>query len=210
MTVPKLPARMASLPRDKHGRVVPWFVAWIDGAPDHRIIRPDGPTDALRLNLCWLCGKQMSAYKAFVIGPMCAVNRVSAEPPSHRDCAEYSARVCPFLTRPNMNRRDRGKPSDVKQPAGVMLTRNPGVTLIWVTKTYKLERQPDGVLFRIGDPFHVEWLCEGRTATRAEVQASIDTGLPLLRAEADHDGPRAHAELDRMVAVAERLLPVAS
>ena len=38
----------------------------------------------------------MGVHKAFVIGPMCAVNRVIApEPPSHRDCGTFSARVLP-------------------------------------------------------------------------------------------------------------------
>lgn len=27
----------------------------------------------------------------FVVGPMCELNRISGEPPSHRECAEFSA-----------------------------------------------------------------------------------------------------------------------
>lgn len=205
--IPQLPPRMAKLPLDKHGRVVPWFVAWIDGQPDHRIVRPGGVVEATHYRKCWLCGQPMSAFKTFVIGPMCAVNRVSSEPPSHRDCAEYAARVCPFLTRPNMRRRENGKPADAVNPAGVMIKRNPGATLVWTTKSYQLERYTDGYLFRIGDPIAVEWLAEGRPATRWEVEQSIDSGLPILRAEADAEGPRAVEALDRMVARARTLLP---
>jgi hypothetical protein len=198
---------MAALPRDRHGRVVPWFVAFIDGQPDHRIIRPGGVHAAVLLSTCWLCGQQMSAYKAFVIGPMCAINRVSAEPPSHRDCAEYSARACPFLTRPNMRRRDSGMPESTVNPAGVMIARNPGVTPVWTTKRHDVEQYRDGFLFRIGDPKHVEWLAEGRLATRWEIDQSIDSGLPILQAEAEAEGPRAVAALERMVARARTLLP---
>jgi hypothetical protein len=35
---------------------------------------------------------------SFVVGPMCGINRNSAEPPSHKECAQWSARNCPFLS----------------------------------------------------------------------------------------------------------------
>jgi hypothetical protein len=47
---------------------------------------------------------------------------MSAEPPSHRECAEYAVRACPFLTRPLAVRNERGL--DGFEPAGVMIKRN--------------------------------------------------------------------------------------
>ena len=107
-----MPGRIALLPRNKVGYPVPWFVATINGQPDFRVIRTDGIQIALKRGLCWVCGVPFLRQedRAFTIGPMCAVNRVSAEPPSHRDCAVYSAMACPFLATPNMVRRDRHKP----------------------------------------------------------------------------------------------------
>jgi hypothetical protein len=43
----KMPGRIALLPTDKHHRPVPWFVAFIDGVPDFRVIRPGGIQIAL-------------------------------------------------------------------------------------------------------------------------------------------------------------------
>jgi hypothetical protein len=198
----ELPARMRKLPKDPtRPYVVPWFVAWVDGKPDFRIIRADGIGDALRLNLCWLCGEQLGAYRAFTIGPMCAVNRTSAEPPSHRDCAVYAAQVCPFLTTPTMQRRERGLDElGTVNPAGEMIRRNPGVALVWVSKgtwrTYS-DRQ-GGLLFDIGGTVETLWFAHGRAATRDEVLASIDSGLPLLREMAEAEGPRAIDALERM------------
>ncbi len=66
--------------------------------------------------------------------------------------------------------------------AGVMIERNPGVTVVWTTKRYKLK--PDGMgkmLFDIGEPVSVTWWREGRPATHAEVMESIRTGLPILQ-----------------------------
>ncbi|MEZ0090041.1 hypothetical protein [Streptacidiphilus sp. EB129] len=205
--LPDMPPRIARLPRDHAGRPVPWFVAWIDGAPDFRVVRAGGVTDAVRFRCCWLCGDRLGANAAFVIGPMCSINRVSPEPPSHRDCADYAARACPFLTRPQMRRRTSNLPDDAVQPDGIMIARNPGVALVWTSRTWRLDRQYG--LFDVGDPTDVRWYAEGRTATRAEVMASIDSGLPLLRAEAEKD-PRqdlALAELDRLYADAMRLVP---
>jgi hypothetical protein len=100
-------------------------------------------------------------------------------------------------------------PGEAAEPAGIAIKRNPGVTLLWTTRRYRPYRDPmtGGVLFNIGDPSRVEWFTEGRTATRAEVMASIDSGLPLLREVAEEEGPRALAELDRYVERAMPLVP---
>jgi hypothetical protein len=188
---------------------VPWFVAWEDGVPDFRVVAPGNIRDAVRFGLCWVCGQPAGQYKAFVLGPMCAVNRVSSEPPSHRDCAVYSATHCPFLATPGMRRREPGGPAGTRPPPGLMITRNPGVALVWVTRSYRLQRVPGGVLFEIGDPLEVLWFAQGRPATRAEVDASIETGLPALREQAERDGPGATRLLDAAVAAVAPLLPVA-
>jgi hypothetical protein len=201
--------RIARLPRDKHGRPVPWFVAWIDGVPDFRVIGENKLIDAIRFRWCWVCGQPLGANVAYVIGPMCAINRVSAEPPSHADCAFYSAKMCPFLTTPRMRRRDSRMPEDMVDPAGNMIERNPGVALVWATRKVKPFRVDNGLLFNVGDPEWVAWFAEGRAATRAEVLASIESGLPLLEAEADKDpDPEdARAELARQHEAALRLVP---
>lgn len=204
---PTPPRRMARLPKDKHGRPVPWFVAWIDGKPDHRIVRAGAIRDVVRFRICWLCGDTLGANVAFVLGSMCSITRTSPEPPSHRDCADYAARACPFLTTPGMRRRDTALPEDAREPDGIMIRRNPGVALVWISRTWRLRR--DLQLWTVGDPTEVRWYAEGRPATRAEVLASIDTGLPLLRAEAEKD-PRpaaALAELDRQHSRALELVP---
>lgn len=206
------PRNIAALPHDKHGRPVPWFVAWIDGQPDFRVIAPGRIHEAVAGRLCWVCGKPAGSYKAFLIGPMCAVNRVTAEPPSHRDCAVYSAAHCPFLTTPNMVRREGRLPEGAEDPAGIMIRRNPGVALVWVVKGKGYRLVPDGrggALFRLGEPVETLWYAHGREATRAEAEASIDTGMPILRTEAERDGPAAAAELDAMAAAARRFLPAA-
>jgi hypothetical protein len=204
-----MPPRIAALRRDRHGRPVPWFVADVDGVPDFRVIGAGKIDDALQLDICWICGGRRTRLQTFVIGPMCAINRTSAEPPSHSLCGRYAALACPFLTTPRMRRRENGLPPGVRDPAGVMLRRNPGVTLVWTTARFDVWF-PDpeaGPLIRIGEPVKAEWFCEGRPATRLEVATSIGTGLPELREMALQDGPDAVAELDMQVRRTVSLLP---
>src|SRR5438132_506337 len=83
--------RISQLPIDDAGRPVPWFVAWVDGKPEFRVVGPGKREEAYAKRKCWVCGQQLGSYLVFVIGPMCALNRISSEPPSHKDCAIFAA-----------------------------------------------------------------------------------------------------------------------
>jgi hypothetical protein len=190
-----LPLRMRHLPISDKGFPVPWFIEWIGGQPDFRVMDAGKHGRAIRFDLCWLCGQTLGRFKVFTIGPMCAVNRTSAEPPSHRDCAEYAVKACPFLTKPRMRRNDRDLPGGTIEPGGIMLDRNPGCTLLWITHDYRVFRTPTGTLLRIGDPIEIVAYAEGRLATREELDASITSGLPLLAKEAQQDGDDGMREL---------------
>ena len=208
------PWRMRQLPTDRHGRPVPWFASWVDGVPDFRVADGAKLERAVRHGLCWVCGYGFAGGedRAFVLGPMCAVTLNTAEPPCHLDCAVWSARHCPFLVTPNMVRRDRHMPEGVENPAGIMIRRNPGASVVWVTtyRGWKAVREGRGYLFRLGPARRALWFAEGREATRAEVLASIDSGLPILREMAEKDGAEAVAELERMHAAALAYLPEAA
>jgi hypothetical protein len=179
-----VPARIAALPFDKlRGFHVPWFVAWVDGKPEFRGADFAKFKLAVKERRCWVCGDKLTRMMTFVAGPMCGLNRTSSEPPCHTECARYSVRVCPFLTRPDMDRRERGMEKYETCISGEMIRRNPGVALLWTTKSYALFRDgKGGVLLRMGPPEALEWWAEGRAATRAEVEESVRTGLPALEA----------------------------
>lgn len=67
-----VPARMAHLPIDERGYVVPWFVAWVDGKPEFRAMDPEKFSAAIRKKLCWVCGGKMGVNLCFVAGPCVA------------------------------------------------------------------------------------------------------------------------------------------
>lgn len=178
--LPPLPATMRRLPVDHRGYPVPWFVAWIDGKPDFRVVDSAKFRPAIKQRLCWLCGSPLGAHFAFVIGPMCGITRTISEPPSHVDCAMFSAQACPFLALPKAKRRESNMPDGVKDAPGVGLKRNPGAVAVWVTDSYRPFKAPNGQLFEIGKPKKVHWYAEGRSASRSEVLASVESGIPLL------------------------------
>ncbi len=207
--LPKAPSRILGLPVDERGYPVPWFVAWVDGKPEFRAMDTAKFIRAIKEKRCWVCGELLGAKFAFVIGPMCAVNRISSEPPSHLECAVFSAQGCPFLTKPHMVRRENDLAPEVRDNmAGVGLKRNPGVAMVWVTKSYKMIKVPKmnghgmGYLLEIGGPLEVRCFAEGRTATREETEESIRTGLPALIAAGEVDGPEAVEDVKERTRIA--------
>lgn len=206
--LPPVPWRLRNRPIHR-GYPVPWFVATVDGVPDFRIVDAGKFRPAIEQRLCWLCGNPLGVHLAFPIGPMCAVNRVNSEPPSHRECAEWALAGCPFLTQRESGYRSAGLPEGVSEPAGMPITRQPGAGCLWITKSFRPFRVGDGVLFHLGTPTSVTWWREGRAATRAEVLASIDSGYPILLAAAEQEGPDAIRELEIARERAMALLPAA-
>lgn len=217
IALPEMPKRIARLRKDERGYPVPRFVEWIiDGhaarpsdpgaKPDFRYARPEYRNQAFKHGYCWVCGEQMGVHKVYAIGPMCVVNRVTAEPASHRDCAEYAAKACPFLLRPRMRRLPVGE-DEPKHAPGIMIERNPGCICLYETNDAKAFQANGGWLIRLGEPTRIDWWAEGRQATRAEVEASIDSGYPILFEMAKKDGPDAVDELMAMADKAMKLLP---
>jgi hypothetical protein len=207
-----LPLRMRSLAIDDRGYPVPWFVAWVDGKPEFRMADQDKLAMAVRQRLCWVCGEQLGRTMTFVAGPMCGINRTSAEPPSHHECAQWSARNCPFLSNAKVRRREDAQINNetlVASAPGLALTRNPGVCLLWPTRHYsRWSPGNGGLLFELGDPSGpLEFWANGRRATRAEIDRSIETGIPKLAELAEAEGEEAVWALAKMRAAFEQMLP---
>lgn len=208
--LPTPPAQIAELPVAPNGYPVPWFVSWVHGKPEFRAADARKMMLAIRDRRCWVCGYGIAPGPVtFVLGPMCTVNRVSAEPPSHFECAKYSAEACPFLTKPQMVRRESDLPEDTVAPPGEFIKGNPGVTALYTTSVYQAVRQGEGILFDIGKAAKVDWLAEGKPATRAQVEEAYLRGIVGLENMAKEQGEDALKQLSRMDAEARLLWPKA-
>jgi len=214
--LPEVPERLRSRPIVR-GYPVPWFVDDLDkhggGEPDFRIADGRKLIKALEQNLCWVCGEKLGVTKCFTIGPMCAIQRVNSEPPSHKECAVFSAIACPFLNQREKDYRDGGKVDELKDQfvgeTGCLIKRQPGAVGVWVTKKFKLVKQPNGTgfLFSLGKPDEVLWFAHGRPAPRAEVAASIESGLPLLQENVDKQGWVEQRKFEEQLKAVYALLP---
>jgi len=222
-----VPVRMSKMPRDRRGFTVPFFVSWLDangnlvdapnGTPDFRVIDTRRFAECVNFAKCWLCGEKLGRYKAYVVGPMCAVNRTTSEPPCHRECAVYALQVCPFLAQPKMRRNEKNMPDGYIAPAGEGLKRNPGMGVLWLqdcfAKRYdveanRLQNINGGYLFQLQDPVEVQWWKDGRPATREEAEEALKHGAPAIREIAVAEGHGAIEAFDRMYDKARRYLPV--
>lgn len=220
--LPEIPLRMRQLPIEARGYPVPWFVEWINGVPDFRVMDRRKWGLAIRFGNCWLCGEPVGVRRTFVIGPMCGITRTTNEPASHHECATFAAIACPFMTRPQAKYRTANLPDHQEAP-GVPIFRNPGVTCLWTTREFNVFRVGGnsdpignpGQLIRIGEPTLVEWYAEGRRATYAEIMHSVETGLPLLEKPArdqdiaEHRGTECVDELHRQLQQFLQYLPAA-
>lgn len=159
------------------------------GEPEFRALDPKKRVEAILKKLCWVCGGKLGVNVVFVSGPMCGVSRTSAEPPSHFECAEWSAINCPFLSNPKRVRREDEIINNAQlrdSAPGIAITRNPGVTMLWVTRAFECFPDGDGgFLLQMGEPTRVLWYKEGLPATHTEVMTSVRSGLPNLYAIAE-------------------------
>lgn len=204
-----MPSRIRALPVHPEFRLpLPWFCQ--QNPADFRVVRPGAFNRAHTQARCWVCGGPRYPKRlAFVTGPMCVVTGTSSELPSHPECARFAAQACPFLANPRMRRNEKDLPEG--SMPGTAILRNPGVAAIVTTDRYDLFGDGQGgVLVAMGPPLQVDWFREGRPATRAEVQESIATGLPLLVPEAAKDGPAGVAALNERIVATVRWLPSAA
>jgi hypothetical protein len=161
---------------------------------------------AVRDRLCWLCGEKAGRYLAFVIGPMCVVNRNTSEPGCHLACAEFAVKACPFLLLPKS--RYREAPEGGKILAGA-LPGNPGACAIYVCTDFKPYQVPGSGdwLIRLGEPSAVSWWSEGKPASRERALEAIQSRLHFLEDIAREEGPEAMYHLGRLVGEACKFLP---
>ena len=174
-----LPRRMRALPVDVRGFPVPWFVMWVDGAPDHRVVDFEKVVRALQEKRCFTCGDHLGRNLTFCLGMVSLITTVSAEPPSHLECIEYALKGCPFLSRPYAKRRVDGLPEGTADVQGFM-DHHPQVMTAYTTRSYEAHQGNPGILFTIGPMGSITWWTEGRRATHDECQAALHLACDKL------------------------------
>lgn len=179
--LPALPDHMRALPVDARGYPIPWFVKWIDGKPDFRVLDDEKFKKSVRFNLCHVCGNKLGRHRSFIGGPMATLQRISGEPPMHLDCALFAVKACPFMLMPRSKRRTANLPDELTgiTPPGIeIVDENPGISCIWTCSLYTINR--DRGVFEFRSLVSEHWFTEGREATQDEITAALNDARQKL------------------------------
>jgi len=206
-----LPAGMRDLPLDERGIPVPWFVDWFAGKPDFRVVDGRKLAEGWKRDLCWICGKPLYAFRAWIVGPIGMINRCTREPPAHLECARVALTQCPFLSNPQMKRSKAALPAG-HSGGGNLVEHNSGLSSAWITKGRggELFDPGNGPLFRIFPPHKVEWFYKGAPATDDEVRAEFGQAAGRLREIDRQHGPAALQNLEVRISNCAKWLPAGS
>lgn len=171
-----LPDFLKHLPLDAQGRPIPWFILCKDGVPDFKLSDARKLRECCTKPICWICGRVRPADElAFVFTPLSSITRTSSEPPSHKQCAEFACKYCPFICDPSFREVD----SEIKQ--GTITKRGPSVALIYVTDAMQPVPVPGGIMFGIGEAKELICYSQGRLSTPEEIRASFEDGWPAFK-----------------------------
>ena len=162
----EVPYRLRKFPLWK-GKYVIHYTVMIDpetAEPNFRVV-----DDAHRLqcsfrNWCHLCGEPLGRHMCFIGGPNSIKNRTFFDGPMHTDCAQYAAKVCPYLalSKEWVERPIKDMPGTLMHEVPESATGRPAKMGVLYCDSYnpiKVQR-PDGsleVFFRAGEPTRIDW-----------------------------------------------------
>lgn len=96
-----MPARVARLPRDKHGYPIPYIVSYdTNGLPLFTVNDSEIHRRCLNKKLCAICGERLTKELWFAGGPQSAFhpNGMYFDSAMHHECVTYAMQVCPYLS----------------------------------------------------------------------------------------------------------------
>lgn len=129
---------------NKNGFPIPFFVGYVDGKPDFRLLDAKKQMYCIEQKLCAICGKKLIKHSYyFISGPNGYTNKISTDPAMHRACAEYSLNVCPHLHIEKTTRRETGI-EHLKQEQGAIMLDKPPMLLLVKADNFSKVRHPDG------------------------------------------------------------------
>jgi hypothetical protein len=119
-----VPARIARLPRDPRGYPIPWNVLRTESDVFFTVNDDRRSWQALREDLCPICGEKLDSLIWFVGGPRSAFHPDGwyLDLPGHQECIEYALQTCPYLAAPKyLGRVDVVHPGKLPPEAAVLI-----------------------------------------------------------------------------------------
>jgi hypothetical protein len=101
MNMPPIPDRMKKFPLWKGLYPIFYTVMMENGKPNFRVVSRARQIECANQNKCHMCGERMKPPYYFIGGPGSISSRHFSDGPMHKECAEYAAKACPFLSNPH-------------------------------------------------------------------------------------------------------------
>lgn len=102
------------------GYPIPYTTFVHEGRPDFRVTDMGRWDQCVKFKLCAICGFKLGEFCYFVGGPGTLEYRMFFDPAMHKECAEFSSKMCPFLN----GRKTEYRPLDAsKTPEGYSLEK---------------------------------------------------------------------------------------
>lgn len=75
-----------------------YTVMWNGNKPDFRVVDHSKVERCVHNQLCGICGNRMFEWGYFIGGPNSRESLLFKDPAMHLLCAEFSTKICPYLT----------------------------------------------------------------------------------------------------------------
>jgi hypothetical protein len=147
-----IPEFLSHLPVHQ-GLPVPFMQAWFDGKPDFRAVDPVKTIQCVQERLCAICGRRLGEKSYFICGERSRESGLFTDPPMHKQCSEYAAETCPFVSGRKLDYSDRPVNASMAKVHEMVSTVRPATMFIltaWTKKT-RLVRSGDSVLIHAGN-----------------------------------------------------------
>jgi len=148
---------MRALPKERRGYPIPFVTMLhpVTNEPDFRVLDIMRQLQCVNEKRCAMCGDHLGKYIAFIGGPRSRDGHAFFDPGMHRECAEYAAKVCPFISRENASFRDFSEEERRTYEAIVVNqddTRPTPEMFMVITESFTVRKQPDlGFVIIAGD-----------------------------------------------------------
>lgn len=189
-----IPSRIKALPV-QDGMPVPWFTAVVGDKYDLRFVDKAKIIPALRHNTCWICGQKLDVYRSFNIGPVSAINLITSEPPSHKECAQWAAKACPHLNQKQRQRNNSNLPSELEDRNPLGISETIEVSCVATVTNYAIHPGKH-LLIELKQVTDIEWLKHGVRATREEVVDALAKARSLIAEIAIQEGEKSLTKLE--------------
>lgn len=175
-----IPFRMSHLEVDPRGYPIPWGVYRDPTGRAHFQINDDVRRyQAIKDNLCPICGTSLFRGRWFVGGPISAFHPdgAFADPPMHHECAHYSLQACPYLAVSHYGRRidDRtlkGKPTVLLEDR-TMIERRPNIFICLMATSQRVTKGMARNLIPRQPYKRIEYWRHGQQLSKDEGQALV-------------------------------------